>query len=287
MIARPLEYFEPHFLEEALVVLDRFDGRARALAGGTRLVPELRTGLGDVEALVNLKRIAELHAVTAENGTLSIGALTTAAGLCADAAVLKDAPLLAYAASTLGSVQVRTLATLGGNICCGDPASDLTTALLALDATCCVASLASGERRIALEDLLVPGGADLRAGEVLTRILVPISRAVFAYRKMATRRGFEMALVAVAVALERAGTRVERVRIALAGAGPTCLRAPRSERRALDALAGPSDLDAVAALAADHDSAPQSDLRASALYRRQLIRVLTRRCLDDVRAVPS
>ena len=285
MIARPLEYFEPHFLEEALVVLDRFDGRARALAGGTRLVHELRTQLGTAEALVNLKRIAELHAVTAENGALSIGALATAAGLSGDAAVLENAPLLAYAASTLGSVQVRALATLGGNICSGDPASDLTTALLALDATCCVASLAAGERRIALEDLLVPGGADLRPGEVLTRVLVPNNRAAFAYRKAATRRGFEMALVAVAVTLERAGTRVERVRIALAGAGPMCIRAPRSERRALDAMASTSDLDAVAELAASHDSAPQTDLRASALYRRQLVRVLTRRCLDDVLAV--
>jgi CO/xanthine dehydrogenase FAD-binding subunit len=282
MIARPLEYFEPHFLEEALVVLDRFDGRARALAGGTRLVPELRTRLGEVAALVNLKRIADLYAVTAEDGALSIGALTTAAGLSSDASVIENAPLLARAASTLGSAQVRALATVGGNICCGDPASDLTTALLALDATCCVASLASGERRVALAELLVPGGAALRTGEVLTRVVVSIDRSAFAYRKMATRRGFEMALVAVAVTLERDGARIRRVRIALAGAGLTCLRARHSERRALESLAVAGDLDAVAALAADRDSAPQTDLRASSLYRKQLVRVLTKRCLDDV-----
>jgi carbon-monoxide dehydrogenase medium subunit len=171
---------------------------------------------------------------------------------------------------------------LGGNICSGDPASDLTTALLALDATCCVASLASGERRAALEDLLVPGGAALRKDEILTRVVVPIGRAAFAYRKMATRRGFEMALVAVAVLLERDDTRIQRARIALAGAGPTCMRAQQAERRALDALAVSADLDAVAALAADRDCAPQTDLRASAPYRRQLVRVLTRRCLEDV-----
>src|SRR5579863_2544530 len=145
MIARPLEYFEPHFLEEALVVLDRFDGRARALAGGTRLVPELRVRLGDVAALVNLKRIAELYAVTAEKGELSIGALTTAAKLSSDAVIAKSAPLLAHAASTLGSVQIRSLATVGGNVCSGDPASYLAADGLAIDATCCVASLANGE----------------------------------------------------------------------------------------------------------------------------------------------
>jgi CO/xanthine dehydrogenase FAD-binding subunit len=282
MVARPLEYFEPHFIEEALVVLDRFDGRARALAGGTRLVPELRARLGDTAALVNLKRIADLYAVTAENGALSIGALTTAARLSSDATVAKDAPLLALAATTLGSVQIRALATVGGNICSGDPASDLTTALLALDANCGVASLAAGERREALSNLLVPGGVSLRSGEILTRVIIPVRDSAFAYRKMATRRGFEMALVAVALLLERDGAQVRHVRIALAGAGPTCLRAPHAERRALGTMASSADLENVAAAAADRDSAPQSDQRASASYRKHLVRILTRRCLEDV-----
>jgi CO/xanthine dehydrogenase FAD-binding subunit len=285
MTARLLEYFEPHFLEEALVVLDRFDGRARALAGGTRLVPELHARLGDVAALVNLKRVADLHAITAENGAISIGALATAARLTNDPAVAENAPLLAVAASTLGSVQVRALATIGGNICSGDPASDLTAALLALDATCCVATLASGERRESLSDLLVPGGVALRTGEVLTRVIIPFQRSRFAYRKMATRRGFEMALVAVAILLESDGARIQRIRIAFAGAGPTCVRGLHAEQRALNANILSEDLDAVAAAAADYDCAPQTDLRASALYRKQLVRVLTRRCLEDVMRV--
>src|SRR5580704_13109346 len=136
MAAASMQYFEPNFLDEALVVLDRFGPRAKALAGGTRLVPSLRDDSGDVIALVNLKRIASLGSITIGGGQARIGALVTAAELAKSQAVTAAVPLLAVAAASMGSRQIRTLASIGGNICSGDPASDLTVALLASDAAC-------------------------------------------------------------------------------------------------------------------------------------------------------
>lgn len=278
-----MQYFEPNFVNEALVVLERFGPRAKALAGGTRLGPSLREDAGDVIALVNLKRIASLSATSIENGRLRIGALVTAAELAHSQSVAAAAPLLSNAAASMGSRQLRTLASIGGNICSGDAASDLTTALLASDASCVLAALNHGERRLPLSDVLVPGGTICAPGELLVAIEIPRNDGRTAYEKMTTRRGFEMALVAAAVtiAIQDAGTR--SVRIALAGAGSTCLRAANAERIAASV---PPDGDGrewaerVGAVAAERDAAPESDERASAAYRRHLVAVLTARALQ-------
>ena len=162
-----LQYFEPNYIDEALVVLDRFGARARALAGGTRLGPALRAERGDVVALVNLKRIPALAGTAVDGGRLRIGALATAAGLANSPQIAAAAPLVATAAASMGSRQLRTVATVGGNICSGDPASDLTVALLASDATCVLASLERAEFRVPLRDVLVPGGTTFAPAELL------------------------------------------------------------------------------------------------------------------------
>jgi carbon-monoxide dehydrogenase medium subunit len=282
MGAAPMQYFEPNFLNEALVVLDRFGPRAKALAGGTRLGPALRDDRGDVIALVNLKRIASLAVMAVSDDRVTIGALVTAAELARSPAIAASAPLLAAAAASMGSRQLRALASIGGNVCSGDPASDLTVALLASDAACVLGSLDRGERRLPLCDLLTPGALNCASGELLIAVEVPVSGARSAYRKMMTRRGFEMALVAAAVAIALDDGRVSAARIALAGAGPTCLRATRAEQLAVGASPAGSVrawAEQVGLEAAAHDAAPASDERASADYRRQLVSVLTARAL--------
>jgi carbon-monoxide dehydrogenase medium subunit len=289
MAAASMQYFEPNFLDEALVVLDRFGPRAKALAGGTRLVPSLRDDSGDVIALVNLKRIASLGSITIGGGQARIGALVTAAELAKSQAVTAAVPLLAVAAASMGSRQIRTLASIGGNICSGDPASDLTVALLASDAACVLASSGHGERRVALRDLLVPGGTICAPGELLAAIEVPLSQARTSYQKMTTRRGFEMALVAVAVAIDRGRRPPGATRIALGGAGPTCTRATNAEQIASASPPGVAVAEwaaRVGAAAAERDAMPESDERASADYRRHLVAVLTARALVAAVARP-
>jgi carbon-monoxide dehydrogenase medium subunit len=282
MTTASMQYFEPNYLDEALVVLDRFGPRAKALAGGTRLVPSLRHDSGDIIALVNLKRIAALASISISDGRARIGALVTAGELAQSPAIAAAAPLLAAAAASMGSRQLRRLASIGGNVCSGDPASDLTAALLASDAACVLAASGHGERRLPLRDVLVPNGTIFAPGELLAAVEVPASQAKTSYQKMMTRRGFEMALIAVAVAIDRDRGRAVATRIALAGAGPVCMRATNAE--AIAAASPPEGSGQewaarVGAIAADRDAMPESDDRASAGYRRQLIAVLTARAL--------
>jgi carbon-monoxide dehydrogenase medium subunit len=284
-----LQYFEPNYIDEALVVLDRFGARARALAGGTRLGPALRANRGDVVALVNLKRIPALAGTNVDGGRLRVGALATAAGIARSPEIAAAAPLVAAAAASMGSRQLRALATLGGNICSGDPASDLTVALLASDATCVLASLERSEYRLPLRDVLVPGGTMVAPAELLVAVEVPVSSARTAYRKMMTRRGFEMAIVAVAVAIERGAETRGATRIALAGAGPVCARAANAESFAAGIPPNPDDRDwakRVAEIAAEQDAKPENDERASADYRRHLVGVLAERALTAALAGP-
>jgi len=276
-------YFEPNFVDEALVLLDRFGAGARLLAGGTRLGFPLRGGRGDdVSALVNLKRIGDLQGCSVDAGGLRIGALTTAATLASHGDVIRHAPLLALAAGSLGARQLRTSATIGGNVCSGDPVSDLATALLACDARCEISTLAEGPSSLPLVEL-VRRATPLAQGELLSAFEVPLNgNARVSYRKMLRRQAFELAIVAVAVKAQLKGGQIEDARIALAGVG----NAPLFAERASGLLRGQAldeRLVAEAAnAAADEDARPMDDDRASAAYRRELVRVLTRRALQDV-----
>lgn len=272
-------YFEPNFVDEALVLLDRFGAGARLLAGGTRLGPALRGDRSEPAALINLKRINAMHGVEPAPASLRVGALTTAAQLARDPHIRTHASVLADAAASLGARQLRSVATLGGNICCGDPLSDLSAALLACDARCEVATLSEGPALVAL-DQIVARSTPLGAGELLTAVEIPVvAGAGFSYQKMLTRRAFELAIVAVAVRVTLAEERIADARIALAGAGDITLRALNAEA-ALRGAAPTSDRIAGAArIAAFEDARPHDDERASARYRRQLVDVLSRRAL--------
>ncbi|MBC5825491.1 MAG: FAD binding domain-containing protein [Candidatus Eremiobacteraeota bacterium] len=277
-----MQYFEPHFLNEALVLLDRFGSSARILAGGTRLGPRLRDGSLSGDALVNLKRIPDLFDITPTGNVIRIGALVTAATLAGSDAVAAGAQIVATAAAGIGARQLRNVATIGGNVCSGHPAADLAAALVACDARCIIASLSDDERSMPIEQFLRPGSHALLAGELLVAIDIPLSTSRSIYRKMQTRRAFEMAIVAVALHCDFEVDRVRDIRIALGGAAPTPIRASAAE---LVARGRPIDAQVArdAARAAAHaDALPVSDAVASEQYRRQLVAVLTERALLEV-----
>ncbi len=274
-----MQYFEPNFLDEALVLLDRFGAQARLLAGGTRLAFALRGDADKVGALVNLKRIKELSIVAEREGTLFVGALATAATIAAHPAVKRRAPVLAHAASTMGARQLRSVATLGGNLCSGDPASDLSVALLACDAQCEISTPSDPARIVTIEQLLERGSSVLEPGSLLTGVSIPFGWSCCAYQKMTTRRAFEMSLVAVAFCCRSDGTSVQEPRLALAGAARTVVRAREAEK----VLAGKAFTRArardAAGVAGDRDAAPVTDWRASAEFRRHLVATLAERAI--------
>jgi carbon-monoxide dehydrogenase medium subunit len=274
-------YFEPNFIDEALVLLDRFGSGARILAGGTRLGPRLREHRDDAAALVNVKRIEELHAITRSARSLRVGAAVTANQLSTSPDVRECVPLLAEAAQTLGARQLRSVATLGGNVCSGDPVSDLTAALLASDAACEIVTLAEGPTRIALERLVTKASPVLATGELLSAVEIPLADGVrSSYQKVMTRRSFELALIAVAASVHFDDPTVVRARLALAGAAPLPVRASHTEAFLAGKRLDRAAIAQAAELAAREDARPADDHRAGAEYRRQLVAVLTARALQ-------
>jgi len=276
-----MRYFEPNFLDEALVLLDRFGDGARVLAGATRLGPQLRERTAGVDTLVNIKRIRELHEIRLDRGMLNVGALVTAQQLSDDELVRTHAPLIGAAAMTMGARQLRSVATIGGNVCSGDAAADLSVALLASDALCAISSIRRGPVETPVERILQAGPSGLPSGDLLVALRIPLRPAAIAYQKMTTRRGFEMALVSVAVSLIFEAVEVRHAHIALGGAAPTPVRATGAESALVGRTFSRESAAAAALIAANADATPSDDHRASALYRRHLVEVLALRALLD------
>lgn len=275
-----MQYYEPNFVGEALVLLERFGTGARVLAGGTRLAFSLRAHPDDASALINIKRIKEFSDISESRGILRIGSLATAATLAVHPLVHRHVPLLAQAAASMGARQLQTVATLGGNLCSGDPASDLAAALLAYDATCEVAS-AETRSPIPVERFLEAERPLSGSSALLSAVEVPCTPRHGSYQKIMTRRAFEMALVAAAFTCQLEGSIVKNPRVAVGGAATRAIRAYKAERALADKAASEALANEAAQLAAEHDSKPASDWRASEGYRRNLVRVLVQRAIRD------
>jgi len=276
-----VQYFEPNFVDEALVLLDRFAPDARVLAGGTLLGFEMRAHRAPDATIVNVKRIPELHEIAFDGRCLHIGALATARELGDHELVLRYAPLVAKAAASIGARQLRTVATLGGNLCSGHPAADLSAALLASDATCHIAEIAAGPSSLPLADFLRDVSRLLDRRILFTSVELPATRNNVGYQKMQTRRAFEMAIVSVAAVVEFAGPAIGSARIGLGGGAPTAIRASRAEAFLAGKTGDVGVAREAARIAAEQDARPDDDARASADYRRQLVAVLAERALVD------
>ena len=275
-----LQYFEPNFIEEALVVLDRFGPGARVLAGGTLLGPRLRSGHDAGDALMNVKRIAALRGVSSEAEHLRIGAAVTAAELARHDLVRQRSPLLAAAARTVGARQIRTSATIGGNLCSGLANADLSTALVACDARVVLAASHEVHRTIGVERFLAAPSRELD-GALLVAVEVPHQLGSHAFVKMQTRRAFEMALVSAAVALRIDSGVVEGTRIALGGAAAVPVNAVAAAAALTGRRFDARTLGECATRAAEVDASPNDDSFSSAFYRRHLVRTLVERALRE------
>ncbi len=254
---------------------------AKPLAGGTDLLVQNKEGRRADETLLSLKRLPTLHGVsTAEQGA-RIGAATKVGRIAADPAIRTTFTALAAGANLIGSIQIRNMATIGGNICNASPSADTAPPLLVLDAEA-VIEHAGGERVVPLVEFFEgPGRTVLAPGELLTAVHVPAppARTGSAYLRHTPRAWMDIAFVGVAAAitLDDAG-RVTRARIALGAVAPTPVRAVNAEQALIGQRLDEELIRQVGELAAG-DASPIDDLRASAEYRRHLVRVLTARAL--------
>jgi aerobic carbon-monoxide dehydrogenase medium subunit len=278
VIPLAFEYEVAESVDHAIELLGQHGDEAKLLAGGHSLLPIMKLRLAAPTALIDLGRIDDLNYVSDEGDHLAIGAMTRHCDVERDATLMEHCGLIAYTASLVGDPQVRHRGTIGGSISHGDAASDLPSALLALDANFVVKG-PDGERTVAagdfFEDYLQ---TTLAPDEVLTEIRVPkLGGAGWSYKKF-NRRAQDWAVVGVAAVVERSNGSIGSARIGLTNMGSTPLRATAAE----NALSGadPSSV-AEATSSADEGTSPSSDIAASGEYRRHLARVLSRRAVEE------
>ena len=273
------DHHTPKTLPEALALLAQHNGKAHVIAGGTDLILCMKSGKAEPETIVNIKKLQPLQGISATNaGDLRLGALVTLRELTRSPLVLESYPSVAHAAGFMASEQIRSFATVGGNLCNASPSADLAPPLIARSASAHIVS-ADGEREIPLEDFFRgPGESALHAGELLQAINIPPPKGNAVYIKHAPRAFMDIAVVGVAARLELAAGRCRTASILLGAVAPTPLRARQAEA----ALAGQSltdDIIANAARIASEECAPIDDIRGSAWYRRRMVGVLPRRAL--------
>ena len=279
---RPFEYLAPTSVEDAVAALAEGSAEAKALAGGTDLLVDLKHETASAGLLVDLTRIAECRGIEESADGLRFGSLVTHTEIIDSELVRKHAPAMIDAARTVGAVQTRNLGTLGGNLVTCVPSLDSGPVLVALDAEVTVAGV-GGRRRMPLADFFVgPRKTALQKGEILVDIIVPRANLgkPCSFRKFGLRKGQALALVNVAAAVNLEDGKLSGARIALGAVAPTVIRARKAEA-VLDGNVPDPTLIAGAADVAVTEAKPIDDFRASANYRRELIRTLTGRVLNE------
>jgi carbon-monoxide dehydrogenase medium subunit len=283
MFPAAFDYRSPASLEEALELLTEHGDSAKVMAGGQSLIPLLKLRFAQPGLLIDIGRLPGLSGVR-RNGSLTIGALTRHVDIERSKDFGGVWAIFPEAAHWIADPLVRNQGTIGGSICHADPAGDWGSVMLALEADL-VARSAKGERVIHAADFFQgPFTTTLRPDEILTEIRVmPSSKgAAGAYNKLERKVG-DFATVAVAVQVELDGDKVSRAGIGLTSVGPKNIKAVAAEK----ALVGSEPTDAVIAeaarLAADA-AEPKADVRGSAEFKKDVVRVFVQRGLKTALA---
>lgn len=280
MITHPFTYEAPSTIEEAVQQLGQ-KGEAKVIAGGHSLLPLIKLGLAQPDALIDLRRIASLHQIrTDADGTIVIGALATHRDITHDETVRAKLAALADAAGEVGDLQVRARGTIGGSLAHADPAADEPAPALVYDATIRAVG-PKGSRDIRARDYF-KGAFEtaLAANEIIAeiRFLAPTGRTGGAYAKFAhPASGFAVTGVAAVVTIKSDGS-VERAAIAVTGAAAAAYRAAQAEAALTGSKGDAKAIADAAAKAADGITA-LSDLVASPEYRKHLVTVYAKRAI--------
>jgi carbon-monoxide dehydrogenase medium subunit len=277
------EYIAPTTLGEAVELLQRYGYDAKLLAGGQSLLPMMKLRVAAPPILIDINGIDELKGWREENGFLRIGALTRHSEL-EHAAELRDRyPLLAETAVWIADPLVRNLGTVCGSLAHADPASDWGAAMLALHAQV-EAVGPGGKRQIPIDDFFVDTFTPaLEENEIATAVHVPTpaGRTAGRYLKIERKAGdFAIAGLAIHVELDSDGI-VTVAGFGICACGPVPLRGKRAEEFLLGKKLTPETIEAVSRLVPE-DSEPTDDLRGSAEYKRDVLRVFAKRGLSDI-----
>jgi carbon-monoxide dehydrogenase medium subunit len=274
------EYYAPKTLEEALDLYQQFGEGARLYAGGTELVNQMRAGIVKPRQLIDLKHIPGLDTIHLTPTGLKLGALTKIHDIEFSELIQQAFPAISHAAGSLGSVQVRNKATIGGNICRCSPSADNIPPLMALDASLKIVEKGC-EKTVPIADFLLgPGKTILKPGQIMTEIFVPNlpHYSGCTYLKLSPRKQMDLAVVGVALMLttDKTMTKCLSIRIAMGAVGPVPMRAPKTEAILMGNQIT-TDLLEQAAQMASTECKPMNDVRATEWYRRKMVAVLVKR----------
>ena len=278
---KTFEHYAPDSIEELLEML-KSKPNAKLIAGGTDLLLQMKQGTAQPETVISLKNVEELRGFSVSKNGYRLGAGMTLRGITRSNELTQNFPGLVYAAGVVASEQIRTLATLGGNICNASPSADMVPPLIALDA---VVQLVSnqGQRDLSLSDFFKgPGESVLKSGEIMHSIFLPHPSGNMIYSKHAPRKFMDLAVVSVAVRLAKKNGKINEARVALGAVGPVPFRAEKTEAL----LAGQTlttELMLEAGEMAAGECVPIDDIRGSAWYRKRMVKVHVRRNLETLR----
>ena len=288
MFLNHFEYFAPKTPAETLELVGRLGNKAKILAGGTDLMVVMKAIAISPENLIDINNVEEFKGISCEQGKGAvIGTNTKLAELQFSEAIKSKYPALAYAAGEVGSSQVRHMASLGGNSCNASPAAETPTPLVAMGAKVVLSSL-SGERELPLEEFILGvRKLNLAEGEILTKFILPEPAQMSAcrYAYMGRRDAMEIDCVnmAVNIELENDGETVKDVKLVMGSVYPRPLVSAEVSTLLLGQKLS-EQLIEKAAIAAQGEAKPIDDIRASAEYRSEIVKVLARRLLKEAYA---
>jgi len=300
---KKFDYLKPKTLEEALSLLNQQGKKAKLIAGGTDVIVLIKQKTMAPDILISLRGIPGLDQIQ-YNGTLRIGALVTHRAIEKSEVIRKEFSALADAADVLGSIQIRNVATIGGNICTAAPSADTATPLLVLGTQVKIKSLKE-EKTVPIEEFFTgPGETILKKGEIVTELVMPkpLPHTGSAYWKLQRRLALDLPILGVSTLLsldkgtiscsdmlctvspissilhtmEQDELVCKEVRIALGVAAPTPIRALKAESLLRGKKISDELLEEVAETAVK-EAQPRDTIRGEAWYRSDMIRVLVKR----------
>jgi xanthine dehydrogenase iron-sulfur cluster and FAD-binding subunit A len=278
------EYINAASIEEALQVLDQRKEKARLVAGATDLILEMERGVRKgVEVLIDISRVQGLAQITQEDGWIHMGPLVTHNQVVGSDLVRKHGLPLAQAAWQVGSPQIRNRGTIAGNLITASPANDTITPLMALGAEVVLCSL-RGERVVPLSNFYTGVRKTvMQPDEFMTEIRFPALKTnqKGAFIKLALRQAQAISVVNVVVILDIEGRRVNSAAVTLGSVAPTIIHAQKTEEFLAGKELSPTVIEEAACLASE-EARPINDLRGSAAYRSELVRVAVLRAIEQI-----
>jgi carbon-monoxide dehydrogenase medium subunit len=281
------EYLEPESIEEVLTILSQYQGKSKIIAGGTDLMLQMRNKAIKPEYVVDITRIPGLDRVTFDGQQgLRLGALTTIRALETSVELQNEYPIISQAAGQLGSVAIRNVATVGGNLCNALPSAETSQALVALSAQVKMIG-PRGERILPLDGFFTGVGKTLlQPDELLLEILVPklTPHTSGIYIKHSPRGPIDLAIVNITVlmTMEPDQKICRDAKIVLGAVSPTPLRARKAENVLKGKKIDGALIDRAAQVASDEAHPRQGSIRGSFEYKKEMVRVLTGRAIKEI-----